>query len=173
MGKYLHKNKTKINIPVCLAAVLLCLTLFSTYLAGGLFARYVTSGQNGDNAGVAKFSIKGSGGLLEQTIEAELIPGGEKSVDLQIVNDSEVAVAYTVTVTNRTRNLPLGFRIEKSGTTAPVAANDEATFTEQRLPGSYTDNYTLYIEWEADKNDPAPMGMVDYITVTVTAVQTD
>ncbi len=171
MGKYLHKNKTQMNIPIRVAAVLLCLTLFSTYLVCGLCARYATSVQSSDHANVAKFSITGSGTLL-QPIEAGLVPGESKSVTLVIHNESEVAVEYTIAVTNVTKNLPLSFRMEKTGDSPAVAA-DGTTFTAQQLPGSHDDSYTLYIDWAAADNDLARMGMADYITVTVTAAQID
>lgn len=173
MGKYLHKNKIEMNISIRIAAVLVCLTLLSTYFVSGLFARYATSGQGDDSARAAKFSIEGKDAFLQKTIEANLIPGGKESVDLQIENNSEVAVEYTVTVTNKTTNLPLNFWMKKTGGSTVEAADDEITFTGRWLPGSNTDKYTLYIEWKADKKDSTLMGKVDYIMVTVTAAQID
>ncbi len=169
MGKYLRKNQTKMNIPIRIAAVLLCLVLFSTYLVGGLFARYTTTAQGGDSARVAKFSIHGSGELM-QPIAASLVPGTAEDVTLVIKNDSEVAVKYTVTVTRETDNLPLTLQLKAEG------GEDGPTHTVQQLPGSHTDTYTLHIDWPAaaeSAEDLALMGMVDYITVTVTAVQID
>ena len=171
MGKCLHKNNAKMNIPIRVAAVLLCLTLFSTYLVTGLLARYATSAQSSDHARVAKFSVQGSGALTE-SIEASIAPGKSADAALIIENNSEVAVEYTVTVTNETNNLPLRFRMVKAGT-SPAVNTSGSTFTSQQLPGSHTDQYTLFIDWEATDNGPALMGMVDYITVTVTAAQID
>lgn len=171
MGKYFHKNKTKMNISIRVAAVLLCLTLVSACLVSGLFARYATSGQSSDNARVAKFSVEGSG-TFSQPIEANLVPGESKSADVIIENNSEVAVEYTITVTNVTNNLPLNLRMEKDGVSHDAQGNS-ITHTEQQLPGSHTDEYKLHIAWPKGDNDPAKMGMVDYITVTVTAAQTD
>ena len=48
-------RKAKINIPICLAAVLLCLTLFSFHLCGGLYAKYTVSDYSQDSARVIKF----------------------------------------------------------------------------------------------------------------------
>ncbi len=172
MGKC--KNKTQMNIPIRVAAVLLCLTLFSTYLVSGLFARYATSTQGSDHARVARFSIQGSG-ELSQSIEASLCPGGSKTAALILENKSEVAVEYTITVTNVTNNLPLSFRMEKEGS-SPALETNGTTFTAQQIPGSHTDRYTLYIDWEVkteEDRDPAWMGKVDYIKVTVTAAQID
>lgn len=173
MGKYLRKNKTKMNIPIRVAAALLCLTLVSTYFVSGLFARYVTRGESTSSARVAKFSIEGSG-ILSQPIAINLAPGGSDEKKLFIQNNSEVAVEYTVTVTNMTNNLPLNLSMEKEGTPSAEQKND-TTFTAQWLPGSYTDTYTLHIEWSDEKADEdlALIGMVDHIVATVTAVQID
>lgn len=169
MGKSFHNSKPKGNLLVRIAAVLLCLTLFSTYLVAGLFARYTTSGESSDDARVAKFSITGEGELAKG-ITAEVAPGETKEVPLKIKNDSEVAVEYTVTVTSVTKNLPLSFRIGKTGT-EPV---NGTSFTDQLLPGSDADNFSLYIDWNRNDDNPDQyMGMVDYITVTVTATQID
>lgn len=45
----------KVNIPICLAGVLLCLTLFSTHFTGGLFARYISRDSGSDSARVIQF----------------------------------------------------------------------------------------------------------------------
>ncbi len=174
MGKDQQKYRAKRNIPIRIAAVLFCLTLFSTYLVTGLFARYTTSVQSSDQARVAAFSIKGEGDLLG-TIAATLVPGEDTDVKLIIRNDSEVAVEYKIEVTNETKNLPLSFRMEKKSTSDSTEYVDETiTFTDQQIPGSHTDTYMLRIRWQAGTvNDLALMGMVDHITVKVTAVQID
>lgn len=171
MGKHRHKNKRKRNIPIFAAAVLLCLMLFSTYFVTGLFARYTTSAENGDSARVAKFSVEG-GGIFSEPIVADLVPGESQTASIVIYNNSEVAVEYTVAVTNVTNNLPLSLRMEKDGADPAVQTGDVA-FTVQHIPGKHTDQYTLYIDWTEQDGDLDRMGMVDYITVTVTAAQID
>ena len=171
MGEYFHKNKTKINIPICAAAVLLCLALVTTYFVSGLFARYAASGQSSDNTRAAKFSIEG-GGVFSQPVVADFTPGSSIEKEFSVQNDSEVAVEYTIEVTNVTKNLPLQLSMGKKGSVPAVQKND-ITFTEQKLPGSHTDNYTLRIEWPEKDNDSTLMGKVDYIRVTVTATQID
>lgn len=47
--------RAKVNIPICLAGVLLCLTMFSLHLAGGIVARYTTTTDGADNARVIEF----------------------------------------------------------------------------------------------------------------------
>ncbi len=172
MGKYLRKNKIKMNIPIRIAALLLCLTLFSTYLVTGLFARYTTSAQGSDNARVAKFSIEGSGTLL-QPIVADLIPGKTQSETLILENKSETAVEYTITVTNVYGNLPLEFTLTGGSANSTVHEKGVSTITDQLLPGNHEDTYTLEINWPASTEDLDLIGMVDYVTVTVTAAQID
>ncbi len=186
MGRHPRTDQAKRNIPIRVAAVLFCLTLLSTYLVTGLFARYTSSAEGGDHARVAKFSIQGKltqdGATFKQSIEAGLAPGDSNPATILIENNSEVAVEYTITVKNETNNLPLSFRMEK-GSSSPDVTRDGATFTAQQLPGDHTDKYTLYIEWPKPEGDGkeqenrekelSRMGMVDHITVTVTAAQID
>lgn len=49
------KTGAKVNIPMCLACVLLCLTLFSVHFSSGVVARYTTTTDSGDSARVIKF----------------------------------------------------------------------------------------------------------------------
>ncbi len=180
VGKHLHKSKIKMNmnIPLRVAAVLLCLGLFSGHSVTGLYARYAGSVQSDDQARVAKFFITAEATGTQsqsQSIDADLIPGETETVSLEITNKSEVAVEYTIVVKNETNNLPLRFTMEKVGASADLSA-DGATYTTQRLPGEYTDKYKLTIDWPAaadQDRDPDRMGMVDHISVTVTATQTD
>jgi len=191
MGKRLLKSHAKRNIPICAAAVLFCLTLLSLYSVTGVFARYTTSVQTSDQARVARFSINSgflqdSGSTLSASIEANLTPGGEIPATIIIENKSEVAVEYTIAVKNATNNLPLSFRMEKADTSSADLSGTGTTFTAQQVPGSHDDRYTLYIKWQkagdtgdteedqkAKEAELALMGMVDLITVTVTAAQVD
>lgn len=169
MGK--HQNKPKRNIPLRVAALLFYLTLCTTYLVSGLFARYTASSQSGDQARVAKFSIRG-GDALSQTIQADVTPGPSTDVSLVIFNESEVAVEYTVEVAQVTNNLPLSLSLANQDG-APILTQNGTQFTARQLPGNHTDKYSLKIEWTNTGNDLALMGMVDHITVTVTATQID
>lgn len=49
------KTGAKVNIPMCLACVLLCLTLFSVHFSSGVVARYTTTTDSGDSARVIEF----------------------------------------------------------------------------------------------------------------------
>ena len=76
MAKYLRKPK--VNIPMCAAAVLFCLTVISTHLVSGLYARYTTSGTGEDSARVIKFgeiSITETGDFVDGTNDMLIVPG--------------------------------------------------------------------------------------------------
>lgn len=55
MAKGHKKRKTTVNIPICIAGILLCLTLLSIHFMSGLYARYTTSSSGQDSARVIKF----------------------------------------------------------------------------------------------------------------------
>ncbi len=177
MGK---ERNVKVNILMCIVAVLLCATLFSMHLVGGLYAKYTTSISDSDSVRVAAFSITQEGTIF-QTIKADVKPGTTQSAELTIENNSEVAIEYTITVTNVTGNLaPLKFTLSADGDTPQVTAesheNGISINSARRIPGEHTDKYTLNIVWEPSDNeedDLALIGMVDYITISVTATQID
>lgn len=56
-GKYLakHRKTAKVNIPMCIASFLFCLTLISIHLTSGLYAKYISSASGNDSARVIIF----------------------------------------------------------------------------------------------------------------------
>ena len=85
--------------------VLFCLVLFSTYLTGGLYARYTTSASGSDSARVARFEITGGGNWTDSTENIDLDLNffdpnkTSASLDFTISSASEVAVEYDVVIT--------------------------------------------------------------------------
>ena len=76
MAKYL--KKPKMNIAMNIAMVLFCLTVVSTYLVSGLYARYTTSATGSDSARVMKFgnlTLTESGDFIGDTKNMMIIPG--------------------------------------------------------------------------------------------------
>ena len=78
-GKYLTKCEyiARINIPMCIAAVLFCLTLISIHLTGGLYAKYISSASGGDSARVIAFgdmTLTETGDFYEAS-KLMIIPG--------------------------------------------------------------------------------------------------
>ncbi len=177
----MRKRNGKVNILMCTVAVLLSATLFSMHLVGGLYARYTVSASGSDSARVAAFNIKQEGTLFN-TIEANVTPGTTQSAELTIINKSEVAMEYTLKVTNVTGNLaPLKFTLAPADASTPSVTTEKhengiSITTACQIPGDHTDKYILNIVWEKSDNeedDLALIGMVDYITVSVTATQVD
>ena len=159
-----HHN-TKMNIPMCLAAILLCLTLFSFYLCGGLYARYTTSDSGEDAARVARFDVSEDGAYFSKNLLIETAPGRVER-EIVVTNNSEVAVAYTVTIKNTTKNIPYSFSVDDS---EPML--NECSVTCYLKPNS-TERISIVTEW-AEEGALKYMGMVDLITLTISAQQVD
>ena len=78
-GKYLAKHTTtaKVNIPMCIASFLFCLTLISIHLTSGLYAKYINSDSGNDSARVIKFgelTISETGDFYQDN-KLMIIPG--------------------------------------------------------------------------------------------------
>ena len=99
----MKKLNTRTPIAFHIALVLFCLVLFSTYLTGGLYARYTTSASGSDSARVAIFRISGSN-TWEQNAEVDLQLSffdqnqATDTLSFTIVSSSEVAVRYSVEI---------------------------------------------------------------------------
>ena len=123
--------KAKMNIPMCAACVLLCLTLFSMYLTGGLYSKYVGRDDSGDSARVAKFSVSISPSTAAD-INIDVSAGtGKKSgtYEFKLNNASEVAVKYGVLLTF-TEDVPdyLSVTLNGAAGTKPGGADNKLLF---------------------------------------------
>jgi hypothetical protein len=87
MAKYLKKPKT--NIAMNIAMALFCLTLATTYLVSGLYARYTSSATGSDSARVMKF------GNLTLTETCDFIEGTTMRVIPGIDLKKEAVVTFT------------------------------------------------------------------------------
>ena len=160
-----HKKTAKVNIPMCIASCLFCLTLFSFYLCGGLYARYTTSDSGEDTARVARFDVSEDGAYFSENLLIETVPGRVER-EIVVTNNSEVAVAYTVTIKNTTKNIPYSFSVDDS---EPML--NECSVTCYLKPNS-TESISIVAEW-AEEGALKYMGMVDLITLTISAQQVD
>ena len=104
--------KAKMNIPMCMACVLLCLTLFSTYLTGGLYARYISRDDFEDSARVAKFDVDLSSNSDKVDIRLERSTTGNYSFIIH--NKSEVAIKYDILLTFN-KELPSYVKVTLNG----------------------------------------------------------
>lgn len=95
MAKY--KSKPKMNIPMCVAGVLFCLTLISVYMVSGLYARYSTSGTGSDSARVIKFgdiTISETGDFLGDTRNMMIVPGVNLKKEALVQFEGSEAATY-------------------------------------------------------------------------------
>lgn len=97
--RYTHTEKP--NIALRLAALLLCLTLFSLYLLSGLYARYTVTGTAADSARVAAFQPTAT--ITPATGTVNYVYGQSTSYnvtyDITVTNPSEVAVDCELVIT--------------------------------------------------------------------------
>ena len=97
-----HMKKSRMNIPMCLAFVLFCLTLFSMHFTNGLYARYVVSDSGGDGARVVKFGelTLTETGDFEDGKKGYILPGVDLIKNAAVdFTGSETAVYVFVEVT--------------------------------------------------------------------------
>lgn len=169
------KGKANVNIPMCLAGVLLCLTLISVHLTGGLYARYSTSGTGGDSARVAilqsgetvtMVTAQGHPGEVINKVSAiEVANFTGTGADQQV---SEVALTCTLKAENVTGNIPL--KLEFFQDEACTKAVEAFVFK----PGvPETKNYYLKITWPAGESSGDYAFEIDAIRVTASAEQVD
>ncbi len=158
-----HKPTKKVNIVnifLCMAVALFMLTFALCLAPNGSYAKYIVSDSGEDEARVATFKVSSalrSGGSEVQSFAVDIAPGGAVSPQIEITNDSEVAVQYTIAV-GTAGNLPLILPSTIKGTLAPNK-NASETFT---------------ISWNNSATDDAHyQGQVDHIRIFVTYTQID
>lgn len=166
--------KKQLNIPMCLAFVLLCLTLISMHFTSGLYAKYVSKGTGMDSARVAKFDVNdsmlvhGESVLLSKGFGTSIRPGTDSGVSFVIDNNSEVTVQCFITVTNKYKNLPLLFSL---GTDSPV---EETLEDSVILESNTTGTYQLNIGWNCSTEEAVEyIKKVDLVVITVRIEQVD
>ena len=148
-------GKSKINIPMCAALVLLLLTMLSIHMTSGLYARYTTTAEASDSARVAKFDVSVSD--TKQLVPILIQPGEEVQKFFTVENKGEVAVNLNFTVSSAYSNLPLECLHLVSAVVAPGA----------------TMEVPLLIAWPAAESDDKYIGMVDLLEISVRVEQVD
>lgn len=154
-----------LNIPMILACILFCLTLFSFHFMGGLYAKYTAHTSASDKARVAKFEITDDNKSFTKDFVISFAPGTIET-EIQVVNKSETAVAYTITIENLTQNIPLQFQIADS-----TEMFEPAPQTYDLSIGQ-TDKYTVKLIW-SHEDALQHMGKVDQVRIVLNAVQID
>ena len=158
-----RSNNKKLNVAMCVAFVMLCLTLVTTYMTAGLLAKYTTGDNASDSARVAKFIVSSAPNKSFETIGSTFVLGDFAPTDefvamktFVIENDSEVSVKCEIDVKNVTMNIPLVFDYTKDVIIAPGG----------------TKEIDLLVKWPVD-GALAYIGMVDLFEVNVIVHQID
>lgn len=157
------KKAGKLRLP--LFSYVSYLLVASFLLTGVTFSGYITTIRGGDDSRVAHFGISESG-VSEAMIEATIVPGETVTKDLTIQNKSEVAIDYTVEITNVTKNLPISFSVNDVETV-------DGKFSDVLQPNEPTKLYVLQIVWDENDSSPYYSGMIDQLKVSVRAEQRD
>ncbi len=193
----MRQSNTRTPAVFHVGLVLLCLVLFSTYLTGGLYARYTTSASGSDSARVARFEITGGGNWTDSTENIDLDLNffdpnkTSASLDFTISSASEVAVEYDVVITMPTLSNNSDYqewlKIElKKGEDIleTLTADDESTvvFTFDNV-GEFAPNqsgahaYTLVFSITDEFLGIPPAGLMDLkdgtVEITIRAEQID
>ena len=162
------------NIPMTMACVLFCLTLFTTHFTGGLYARYTATDTADDAARVAKFSVKH---LLKENAEERtqlnvvMVPGQYKYT-VDVTNNSEVDVNCTITLENTTDNLPLQLKVYKEGASDVEIDAATAVYSGNLDANSGTTTYVLCVTFPQE-NANSYINMLDVVEFSVLTEQID
>lgn len=154
-----QRKHKKVNKPMVVACILFYFTLVSVWMTSGLYAKYVSADSAEDSARVAKFEVTEDVTQFSKDLLIEISPG-VLSQDIQIVNNSEVAIDYTITLKNTTNNVPLTFTVDNK---------NEMTFS---MAAGATETHSMEVVF-AQENAQEYAGMVDMITISIVAEQLD
>ena len=95
----MKKSNRKTPAVFTLGLVLLCLVMFSQYMTGGLYARYISTATASDEARVAKFDVssKKKDGI-DFAIDLDFFDPQKQSasIEFEVSSSSEVTVSYDV-----------------------------------------------------------------------------
>ena len=96
----MHGKKKTTTGPLLLriALILLCMTLFSTSMLSGLYAKYTAKNNGEDSARVAKFDVEAAGLSGDVTVDAS-VADSAGTYSFTVTNHSEVAITYDLVIT--------------------------------------------------------------------------
>lgn len=165
----------KKNRTLRVSALLLALTLITTCLVGGTFAKYTSSTTGSDTATVAKWSFKVNNTEFATTsaqpltfnlfdtindtdnatdeadvADARIAPGTAGKFALEVKNESEVNAKFTVglTETKNDSNVPLQYSVDNGTTWKDSIADLTMTgLTDQAINMGDTKTVTVLWRW--------------------------
>lgn len=126
-GKYLakHTKTAKVNIPMCIASFLFCLTLISIHLTSGLYAKYISSASGSDCARVIAFG----------------------DITLTETGDFEDGNAYIIPGVDLTKKATVSFSGSESATYVFVEIRPTGWSTVDNVTFSLLSNGKTAIQW--------------------------
>lgn len=157
------QNKIKTPAVFYVGVALLCALLVTSYMMGGLYARYTAGTKANATAPVAAFSFSvtyGENSSQSQTFTLpadSMKPGETVSIPFTVKNSGDVTVKYTAKIENLTSNLPLTL----TGETGKLESNESSESAQ------------IQIKWDASNNDSTYAGKMDLLRITVTVEQVD
>lgn len=156
-----RNNGTKLNIPMCIAFMLLCATLFSIHLTSGLYSRYVATDEGTDSARVIKFediTLTETGDFVKDTNGDDVLriaPGVDLEKQAKVsFNGSESATYVFVSITlgndwiSNTNNTHFAL---KSGDNELVSWDIENSWTYVEGSINSTESSTTYAYYKVLK----------------------
>jgi len=154
----MKKYDAKSPVMFYVALVLCFIVLVSFNATSKLYARYATEDSASDSARVAKFSITATEDTINTFALAVegLRPGEVRQFVITVTNNSEVAINCTITVENKTNNLPLILN--------PVSQNFSI--------GQSAD-VVFEVSWGGSNDSPDFAGKIDLLSVQVVFSQID
>lgn len=138
-----RNNGTKLNIPMCMACVLLCAVLFSIHLTSGLYSRYVATGDGTDSARVITFgeiTLEETGDFVsDASVNNFLItPGVDLKKQAKVSFEGSESATYVFVEADLSNNW-VGVDTDEDG----IAAVDSFRILS-------TDENTTYMEWQIE-----------------------
>lgn len=141
----MHGKKKTATGPLLLriALILLCMTLFSTSMLSGLYAKYIAKNNGEDSARVAKFNVEAAGLSGDITVDAS---AGKTNGEYKftVTNNSEVAITYDLVITFD-QALPTGVSLTLQDYGLSISKDNTFTFSKvaSLAPGMVGTEHTL------------------------------
>ena len=167
----MHGKKKTATGPLLLriALILLCMTLFSTSMLSGLYAKYIAKNNGEDSARVAKFDVEAAGLSGDITVDASI---GQTNGEYKftVTNKSEVAVSYDLVITFD-QALPAGVSLTLQDYGLSISEGNTFTFSKiaSLAPGMVGTEHTLTFQLDLNAFTEEVSGESVSKTVSFTA----
>ena len=168
------KNKTTTGpLLLRIALILLCMTLFSTSMLSGLYAKYIAKDNGDDDARVATFEVDVDGnfadGITVNASQGDL----DGTYTFSVENNSEVAITYDLLITFEVEPSFFDIALSNPVGTDIMGILDGNTITFSKIgslaPGAKGDPYTVTFILDLDKFTEKVSGESVSKTVSFTA----